>query len=172
MGVQPVTPREYPLDGTAGVDFTAVDSVPMFTLGAKMNTSAGNTYRYVRFDAGKTAALVYDIDKDWEVQAGTTTTTAAAAPILCGVFAATVAVPAGKTFGYGWIQTAGTFPAVALLTLCAPDVELYTTATDGTLDDTATKLVSGLKNVGTAVGGATANRVCFSGSVEISILTA
>lgn len=171
-GVQSVTPKETALDGTIGVDFEAVTDYPEFDLGTKKETNSGNTYRYVKFDAGKTLALVYDVDKDWEVQALTTTTTAAAAPILVGVFKATVAVPAGATFGYGWIQTAGTFPAVTLLTLCAPDVELYTTGTGGTLDDTATKLVNGLKLVGSAIGGATATGVCFSGSVEISIFTA
>lgn len=171
-GVMTVTPAEYPLDGTIGVNFTQVDDAPLFSLGAVMHTSAGNTYRYVKFDAGKTLGLVYDIDKDWEVQALTTTTTVAAAPVMLGVFLATVAVPAGVTFGYGWIQTAGTFPAVTLLTLCAPDVELYTTGTGGTLDDTATKLVSGLKLVGSAIGGTTATGVCFSGNVEISCLTA
>jgi len=172
MGVQTVTPAEYPLDGKAGVRFTEVDSVPSFSVGDVAHTSAGNTYRYVKFSAGKSASLLYDIDKNWEVQALTTTTTVAAAPVIMGVFVAAVAVPAGKSAGYAWIQTAGTFPAVTLLTLCAPDVELYTTGTGGTLDDTATKLISGLKLVGAAIGGVTATGVCFSGNVEICCFTA
>lgn len=50
---------------------------------------------------------------------------------------------------------------VLALTLCAADVKVYTTATDGAVDDTATDLIAGLALTST-VGGATAATSCYS----------
>lgn len=51
---------------------------------------------------------------------------------------------------------------VAALTLCAQDVKLYTTATAGAVDDTATTLITGLSLTETNAGGNTANMPCVA----------
>jgi hypothetical protein len=57
---------------------------------------------------------------------------------------------------YGWLQIAGRAQA-SLLTLCAPEVALYTTATAGSADDTTTSQTKINRAVNlTVVGGSTA----------------
>lgn len=67
-----------------------------------------------------------------------TTTNAGAIPQKVGV--AQNAIASGS---YGWVVREGPL-TVKVLASCAKDVKLYTTATAGAIDDTATTLISGL----------------------------
>tara|TARA_R110000868_G_scaffold7229_3_gene39621 strand:+ start:443 stop:934 length:492 start_codon:yes stop_codon:yes gene_type:complete len=50
---------------------------------------------------------------------------------------------------------------VSALTLAVAGAKMYTTATAGSIDDTATTLIAGL-TLNTTVGGSTANTACFA----------
>jgi hypothetical protein len=54
---------------------------------------------------------------------------------------AQVAIASGA---YGWVQIAGACQNITVLASCAPNVDLFTTATAGALDDATT---TGLKKV-------------------------
>ena len=72
---------------------------------------------------------------------------------------------------YGWVQLGG-IVRVNLLTLCAPNVPLFTTATAGCLDDATVSgngvgLVVGVTNAGSTASGTTA-LTCIAAYPHIS----
>lgn len=146
-----------------GVDLNeeATDGNPKYALGTRVLTNLGNMYRYVGYAAAKTAARVYEITEDWLVTDLLTKTTDGDAPLALGVFKTTTTAPAGTvTTNYGWIQTAGIFPAVGLLISCKASTELMTNASAGKLDDSSGVVVHAIK--ATASITAAANQECFS----------
>jgi hypothetical protein len=68
---------------------------------------------------------------------------------------------------YGWVWRglgggSGLGIKVNALTLCATDVKLYTTATAGAIDDSATDCIQGLTLVSTNAAGGTVATECYS----------
>ena len=61
---------------------------------------------------------------------------------------------------YGWVAIAGKFTGFVGAS-CVQDVKLYTTATAGLVDDTATTLVSGVM-LETTVSAANQNAACYA----------
>lgn len=127
-----------------------------YELGALARHKAG-TFQFVQAAENIAVNDAVKVDND-----GTcvrlTTTVSGAEPTAVGV--AQVAIPSGSR---AWVFRGegggtGTDIRVNVLTLCAADVKLYTTATAGALDDSATDLVQGATLVtGNATGGTTAN---------------
>ncbi len=118
-----------------------------FGLGDEVEV-AGTTYKYLISSAAITA---YDLCtvSNLNVAVSGTTTTSGAKPTLCAIpqFAVSAAseyfwAPVGPIAPYSF-DGSTTFKVNAALN-CAADVKLYTTATAGVVDDTATDLVAGL----------------------------
>ena len=140
----------------ARMDVTRVDTIPEFTQGMVQPDDLGTSWMYVKASGAKTAFLTYDIDKDGLMGAALTTTTAGAGPLRLGI--PQVAIADGS---WGWVFVGPGKARVSVLASAAADSPLYTTATGGSLDDTATTIIPGLR-LTTANGGATADQPCIA----------
>lgn len=131
-----------------GIDVSRVDDTQEFNLGYITQDSAGTWYQYIKNVSLNNAAANYAIAilEDNTIDASFTTTTAGASPQRVGVPQTSIA--AGQ---YGWLAIRGAM-TLEVGANCAADVQLYTTATGGRLDDAATTLVAGIK-LTTARGG-------------------
>ena len=99
-------------------------------------------YQYFHANGSIAQYSLITANKDFEAAEGTTTTSGSR-PTRCGV--AQIAVADNEYF---WAPI-GPFPESAGFKVkgaasCAANVKLYTTGTDGVVDDTATDLVEGL----------------------------
>ena len=149
-----------PTSGKLGTNVSLTSATREFTLGDMFAADDGNCYIYVRANGAVAAYAACTIDEAFDV-AELTTTTAGSKP-------QTVVVPqlAMADNEYGWAVIKGVSFSVLALTLCAADVKVYTTATAGAIDDTATTLIQGLR-LNATVGGSTA---ATSASAEIGML--
>jgi hypothetical protein len=136
-----------------GYKLTEVGTTELFEQGKEISVPNGNVYKYVKASGTVAASDAVLIEDDFTV-AALTTTNAGSAPTWVGI--AQAAMTANQ---FGWVLISGT-GTVNVLASCATDVKLYTTATAGALDDTATTLVSGIK-ISATNGGATAAVACF-----------
>lgn len=138
--------------GFADLSMTTTDQ--KFKLGS-IYEHQDAVYMYVQANGAIDQYDLVTLDADFQAVAGTTTTSGAR-PTGCGI-----AQLAFADNEYGWVAI-GPFPETAgikvnTLTLCAADVKLYTTATAGHVDDSATDLVAGLVLATTnSTGGALA----------------
>lgn len=125
--------------GFADLSSTSTDQ--KFPLGA-IYEEEDCVYQYVHAAGSIAQYNLVTMDADFEAADGTTTTSGAR-PTRCGV-----AQIAFADNDYGWVPI-GPFPEskgfkVNAAASCAANVKLYTTATDGVVDDAATDLVAGL----------------------------
>lgn len=141
------------------VTLSTADSSNKFGLGAIHEDKYGTVYQYLLANGAVTAsnAVIIPDDKD---TAKATTTNAGAVPQGIGVAMATAADNEYYWAAIGPIA-ASSGVTVSALASCAADVKLYTTATAGSVDDTATTQIFGL-SLTTANGGSTANVACVS----------
>lgn len=142
-----------------GVILSQADTVPQFGLGEEYVSPQGSTFKYCSANGAIAQYRLSTIDEDHDAVIGTTTT-AGAKPQLCGITMASLA-----DNQYGWFAV-GPFSEEDLVyvlgkTLCVHDVKLYTHATAGSVDDTATTQIVGLA-LSTTVGGADANTLCYA----------
>lgn len=144
----------YSLTGNLGINFSDTYTSAEFLahglkLGQREIADDGNTYVFVlaaeAIDAG--AACRYLENETIDML---TTTNSGSVPT-------TVVVPqrAIANGSYGWAVEKGPSFSVLALASCAADVKIYTTATAGRVDDTATDLIQGLR-LNATNGGATA----------------
>lgn len=142
-----------------GVNYLTTHTTPKHGLGDERKVKGIGTFRYVQANG---AIAVYDavkVDDDGQA-ALLTTAVSGTEPTLVGF-----AQVAFADNAYGWVFIgegggSGKGIKVNALTLCAADVKLYTTATGGSIDDTATDLIQGVKLVSTnAAGGTVATEV-------------
>ena len=147
--------------GIIGADVAIQSITPLFTLGTTISRS-GTTYRYVKAGSSNLTAYRFCIINPVDYRAfESTTTNAGVLPMMIGV------PQINMTADYfGWIATAGSFTGY-LAANCVSYVKLYTTATLGLADDSATTLIRGVQAT-TTVGGASANTVCFS-PIEMAV---
>lgn len=150
--------KVYPL--ITGVNFEATTTTASFVLGEKCEDSGGGSWVYVQ--ANGTIAQYDAVKVDHDFQAAALTTT------ISGSEPTDVAVAqiAFADNEYGWVWEGpgggtGLGIKVNVLASCATDVKIYTTATAGKLDDTATDLVQGLMITATN-GGSTAAVECYA----------
>ena len=144
--------------GPLGANYTLTSTTQKFALGLKyFDPGVVAEFEYVNASA---AISQYDavMITDSKTASQLTTTNAGAIPGAVGV--AQVAIASGS---YGWVLRRGGIKGGGLklnvLASCLKNVKLYTTATAGAIDDTATTLVSGLQ-LTTDNGGSTAAVEC------------
>ena len=141
--------------GVIGVALGNTDTSPQFNVGTTVNLDDGGQAVYVQ---AASAVAQYDaVSVRFDNTVVPITTTNSANSKAVGFAQTSIASAA-----YGWVQIGGK-PVVKLAASCLPAVPLYTTATAGTLDDTAVSggLVAGIVAVTTA-SGATA-LTCVAG---------
>lgn len=131
----------------AKMNLTASDGTTQnFALGT-MAEVKGATYGYFQASGAIEAYALCTVENDWDAVEGTTTTSGAK-PTLCCIPQFAVAdgeyfwAPVGPFGPYR--EDGSTTFKVKAAALCAGSVKLYTTATAGVVDDTATDLVAGL----------------------------
>lgn len=133
-----------------------------FALGTTIEVK-GATYQYFIADGAIAAYALCTVQDDWDAQEGTTTTSGSK-PTLCCIPQFAVAdneyfwAPVGPFGPYR--EDGSTNFKVLALTLCVHDVKLYTTATAGCIDDSATDLVAGLFLNSTNATGGTVATAC------------
>jgi hypothetical protein len=141
--------------GVIGVALGNTDTSPQFNVGTTVNLDDGGQAVYVQ--AASTVAQYDAVSVRFNNTVVPITTTNSANSKAVGFAQTSIA-----SAEYGWVQIGGK-PVVKLAASCLPAVPLYTTATAGTLDDTAVSggLVAGIVAVTTA-SGATA-LTCVAG---------
>lgn len=149
------------MSGVIGADYTASYTATElqqtgrgFGLGDRSVASDGKEYVFVLFGSGGVtgAGYVCIIDESYGAVMASTTTSASAFGDMVGVGTAAVAASS-----YGWLQVKGPC-TIRANALCAGNVRLNTTGTDGQLDDDGTassEVVLGAALTAT-VGGAAA----------------
>lgn len=147
----------------AGVNFEATETSAKFRLGEACFDSEGGLWVYVQANGAITAYDVVKVDHDGQATS-LTTTISGSEPTAVGI--AQVAFADNE---YGWVwrgQGGGTGSGIKVRanTLCATDVKLYTHATAGTVDDTATDLIQGLMLVSTNSAGGIVATECYATS--------
>ena len=155
---------QYTSTGLIGANLASTSTTQIFPLGMEEfgigTNGIGATFMYVKAASAITAFDIAKIDDDFTI-ASLTTTISGSEPTACG--AAQIAFATNE---YGWVAVKGRFKVNAL-TLCVADVKLYTTATAGAVDDTATDLIQGLKLL-TTVGGATAATEAYASTYMVT----
>ena len=143
---------------TLGIDWSAVDTVPQFTVGEIKQDRNGNHYQYVKAHVALTSGNLVIIPSTYIIGANGATTTLVDAVNPCSLG---IVTHANFTVvdTYGWVFVGPGQASVLAFTACAADVPVYTHATDGQVDDTSTTLVVGLK-LNSLVGGAPAITAC------------
>jgi hypothetical protein len=153
----------YSLNSGLGVDLASTYTATQFAngeagaiLGQRALGSDGNTYVFVLAAEAITQYAACRLLENGTVDMLTTTNS--------GAVPTTVVVPqvAIADASYGWAVEKGVLFSVLAKTLCAADVKVYTHATAGHVDDTATDLIQGLRlneTVGGADAAATASAV-------------
>lgn len=130
-----------------------------FAVGTTIETK-GATYQYFKAAGSIAAYSLCTVQNDFDAEEGTTTTSGAK-PTLCCIPQFAVAdleyfwAPVGP-FGPYREDGSTTFKVNAAAS-CAASVKLYTTATDGVVDDAATDLVAGLLLTETITGAESAD---------------
>lgn len=113
---------------TIGVDLTQTDTVPQFPLGLLVNTDNGGVYQYIQamsIHAQYNAVLITTSSKSYNslTALGVSVKAVGFAQVSIGLSA------------YGWVARCGANIRVKAAANCAAGVQLYTTATEGVLDD-------------------------------------
>lgn len=149
----------------AGYNLTSSDGLtPSFALGTETEIK-GTRFGYYIADGSIAAYSLVTVQNDYDAEEGTTTTSGAK-PTQCAIPQFAVAdneyfwAPIGPIKPLTPYNDPVTGAPVAFkvnaAALCAASVKLYTTATDGVVDDAATDLVAGLFLTETLVGAAAA----------------
>lgn len=137
-----------------GVRFTQVDSTALFSPGTMVLDTNGSWWQYV--DGGGTIAqyeyVKISTDGLFVATSLTTTTNPSTEPGQVGCIQAADGL---TTSTYGWVIRNG-YHVGKFAASCVQDVKIYTTATAGVMDDSATTLVNGLKLITTITGAASA----------------
>lgn len=111
-----------------GVDLTQTDTTPQFPLGMLVNVDGGAVYQYVQamsIHAQYNAVLITTSSKSYNALTalGVSVKAVGFAQVSIGLSA------------YGWVARMGGNIRVKCAANCAAGVQLYTTATEGVLDD-------------------------------------
>lgn len=120
------------------------------------NPATATLYRYVDATAAITQYQFVKISTNGLFTAAPSTTTLlpSTEPGLVGCAQCDIA-----SGSYGWVAVKGYFTGLFAAS-CVQDVKIYTTATDGVVDDASTTLINGLKLITTIVGAAASP--CFA----------
>lgn len=134
------------------VDLTLTSTVAkdLPAVGTRHVTPDGSVYQVVKASSAVAQYAYVKISGDnlFTAAEGTTTLLPSTEPAQVGC--AQVALASGA---YGWVIRKG-YHTGKFAASCAQDVKIYTTATAGVVDDSATTLVQGLKLITTITGAA------------------
>lgn len=148
-------------NGPLGVDVTAIETSPKFDLGTEFTDKLGTTYRYCKSIGALAQYKLSYHDTSYILGAAATTaligltnSRPVCVPQMSGGFTA--------ANQYGWVAVKGPL-IVSALTLCAAVAQVYSTATPGSVDDTAASMckIVGL-SLASTVGGSTADTAAFA----------
>lgn len=140
------------LDPLQGVRLRETSTDRKHQLGIIIKDDAGTEWQYVKA-SGAVAQYAYvkiSGDGNFTVAEGTTTLLPSTEPAQVGC--AQVAFASGE---YGWVVRSGPHTG-KFAASCVQDVKIYTTATAGVVDDSATTLINGLKLITTITGASSA----------------
>lgn len=142
-----------------GFNYKLVDATQKTKLLDTFENSAGK-FVYVQAAGPIAQYAIVKIDNDGTADE-LNTTVSGSEPTACGI--AQVAAEEDE-FLWVWVKGGGLGKGIKVkaLTLCATDVKLYTTATDGCVDDSATDLIQGLTLCDTNGTAGTVAMECFS----------
>lgn len=144
---------EFITDGTLGVRVSSVSTSALFSVGIQKPGSQASKWMYIQANAsiGQYAAVMINQSS----LAVPLTTTNSASSKQVGF--AQVSIASGS---YAWVALEGNNISVNLAADCAPNVRLYTTATNGVLDDAIVSagLIQGVIATVT-ISNATATRI-------------
>lgn len=145
---------KYAVDGSVGIDLDATSSSIEFQLGEKVMGNSGTEWVYVQANGAISQFDVVGIDENY--QAAKITKAMADDGWMVGF-----AQVAFTDNYYGWVATRGSDIGMNVLASCASDVALYTSATAGSLDDSATSQtkIDGVVAVSAAATAATSVEV-------------
>lgn len=152
-----------------GFDLTLTPATPVCAVGTEyVDPRNGNKYEYVKGSATIAQGEFVKISEDGLGTATslTTTTNPSTEPAKVGCIGASTGLTSTT---YGWAQRKGAIPLGKFAASCVQDVKIYTTGTNGVVDDSATTLINGLKLLTTIVGAATVP--CYA-SVEMTTVVA
>lgn len=150
----------YPKD-LVGARYDETSTTAVFPVGTKSIDSQGGSWVYVQAGEAIDQYAACKVDKDFQLTQ-LTTAISGAEPTDVGI--AQVAF-ANDEYGFVFEGPGGGDNSgikVLALTLCATDVKLYTTATAGRIDDTATDLIAGLMLCSTNAAGGTVATECYA----------
>ena len=133
------------------VRFTETSTTPLFKVGIKTTDTEGGVWQYVKAASAVALGAYVKISSDglFTIAEGTTTLLPSTEPSLVGC--AQVAFADNE---FGWVCRSGSHLG-KFAASCVQNVKIYTTATAGVVDDTATTQILGLKLITTIVGAAT-----------------
>jgi len=120
--------NEFATDGTLGAKFDRIDTSAAFTVGIQKPGDQASKWMYIQANASVAAFAAVMINQSSKAVPLTTTNSASSK----AVGFAQVSVASGS---FSWVALEGNNISVNLATDCAPNVRLYTTATNGVLDD-------------------------------------
>jgi hypothetical protein len=138
-----------------GVNLDLTSTTPLFPVGQLHTDPKGRVFQYVKGSATIAQYEYVKVSSDglFTVSSLTTTTNPSTEPAQVGC----VQVSGGLTSSlYGWVfrgcgEHTGLFAAN-----CVQNVKIYTTATNGVVDDAATTLIAGLKLITTITSATSA----------------
>lgn len=123
-----------------GHDTTLATTDPTAGLGDIHRDPAGKEWMYVRANSAVVAGALVSIDESYDATELTTTLAKTGMPIG-------VAPIAASDNEYFWAQTRGVAAKVLTLNKPAADIKLYTSATDGAVDDAVTTAQSFIRGI-------------------------
>lgn len=137
----------------ASARFTETSTTALFSLGSICWDTNGSMWQYVKCSA---AMAIYEYGKVsgdglFTIKSMTTTTNPSTEPASVGCVQVAFA-----TNDYGWCFRGYGYHVGLFAASCVQDVKIYTTGTNGVVDDSATTLVNGLKLITTITGAASA----------------
>lgn len=152
----------YITNGLVGANLTerlaSASFDPKFPLGTVALGTDGTEWMYVKATSAIAANYCAAIDHDFN-----------AVPITAALAAAGHTIGFAQTAfssgDYGWIPLRGSNINVAVAASCAKNVQLYTTATAGVLDDTATSTQTLLRGVVIVTTNGTASQTSIEARI-------
>lgn len=135
------------------VDVTAAaTTLALFPVGQIHFDTLGRMFQYCK--GGATIAqyeyVKVSTDSNYTITSMTTTTNPSTEPAEVGC----VQISGFTSSTYGWVFRGFGLHTGKFAASCVQDVKIYTTATNGVVDDSATTLINGLKLITTIVGAA------------------
>lgn len=142
---------------TTGVQTLQTSTTQLYNLGYMFRADDGTVWQYVKAAAAHTIYDYVKISAAYLTTSATTTTNPSTEPAMVGC--CQVAFASGD---YGWVVRQGNHTG-RFAAACVQDVKIYTTATAGVVDDSATTLINGLKLITTIVdaGNSAALATCL-----------